>query len=114
MNRQFATELGARIRKYRKKKRWSQKTAAENMGVQRTSINRWENGRQVPSWSAMTKLRDHLGLPIGSDEDADATAERRSYQLLLPFDQVIEVHLKVLPKSADAVQFEVQFRDFAS
>jgi hypothetical protein len=55
----------------------------------------------------MTKLRDHLGV----DRD---TGVGRKYQLLLPFDQPIELEVRVSPQRADTVQFEVQLKEIAS
>jgi transcriptional regulator with XRE-family HTH domain len=114
MQAQPPPQFGQRIRRYRKRKGWSQTQAATEMGVQRTSLNRWENGREMPCGANMTKLRDHLDMPIGSNEGREAADDREVHQLLLPFDRSIDFELKVTPKSADAVQFEVRLKHIAS
>ena len=114
MSDQSSLEFGQRIRHYRERKGWTQTLAATVMGVQRTSLNRWENGRETPCGTNMTKLRDHLGIPIGTYEDRDAPSEGQAYQLLLPFDRPIELELRVNPKRADTVQFQVRLKDIAS
>lgn len=113
MSRKQTPEFGLRIIRCRKKIGWTQFTAAEKMGVQRTSLSRWENGHEMPSGENMTKLRDVLGVPIGSNEDLDAP-EPTTYQLLLPFDRPIGIELKVAPQRADTVQFQVQLKNLAS
>lgn len=105
--------LGQRIVHYRKKRGWSQVQAAKTMGVQRTSLSRWENGREVPSGGNMTKLRDHLDLPIGTNEVSRESMEN-THQLLLPFDRRIDFELTVTPKEPAAVQFQVRFKNIAS
>jgi transcriptional regulator with XRE-family HTH domain len=108
MQAQPPPEFGQRIRHYRRQKGWSQAQAATEMGVQRTSLNRWEKGREMPCGANMTKLRDHLNMPIGSNEGPEAPDNGQVYQLLLPFEQPIDLELRVTPKRADAVQFEVR------
>ncbi len=61
----------------------------------------------------MTKLHDHLGVLIGTQEDNSSRSES-VYQLTLPFDQVINLEVRVGPKRADAVQIQVQLRSLAS
>jgi transcriptional regulator with XRE-family HTH domain len=114
MNAQSNTHFGQRIRRYRKKKGWSIKELATVMHVQRTSLSRWENGHEMPCGQNMTKLRDHLQMPIGTSEDAIAPIDDRTYQFLLPFDPPIDLELKVTPKRPDIVQFQVQLKSAAS
>ena len=114
MSDRKSSEFGQRIRDYRRRRGWTQTHAAVVMGVQRTSLNRWEQGREMPSGRNMAKLCDHLRIPIGTSEDVDAPSEGRTYQLLLPFDQPLELELKVSPKRADTVQFQVQLKGVAS
>jgi hypothetical protein len=80
------------------------------MDVQRTSLSRWENGHEMPRGENMTKLHDHLGMPIGTDEDGDSQelsqeqASGPGYQLTLPFDQPIDLELRLTRKEMDFVR----------
>lgn len=105
--------FGLRIRDYRKKRGWTQTQAARIMGVQRTSLNRWEHGHEMPSGENVAKLRDHLNLPIGFQEK-DPLRSEDGYQLLLPLDPPIELLIRIGPKIDNSVQVEVQFRQLAS
>ena len=63
----------------------------------------------------MVKLRDHLHMPIGTDE-APQEANRSlevGYQLVLPFDQPANLELKVTRKSEDVVQVELRLKALA-
>jgi hypothetical protein len=68
----------------------------------------------MPSGVNMTKLHDHLAMPIGAIEPPletpTAEAVDRTYQLGLPFDQPINLELRVSPSGTDPVQFEVHIK----
>jgi transcriptional regulator with XRE-family HTH domain len=105
--------FGKRIQSYRKKRGWNQTQAAKVMGVQRTSLNRWENGKEMPNGESMTKLSDHLGIPVGSDEKALESLSRETIQMLLPFEKPVNIEFRIGPRRADAVQIQVQIKDLA-
>ena len=118
MDTDSALKFGQRITRYRKRRGWSQIQAARVMQVQRTSLNRWEKGHEMPSCENMTKLRDHLQMPIGTNEEATEVlnaqpGHQNLYQLALAFDQPIELELRVMPQKADSVQFQVRLKDIA-
>lgn len=102
--------FGQRIRQCRQQKGWTQTQAAKIMGVQRTSLNRWENGHETPSGENIAKLSDHLGVSIGSAEHPVSAASPEVHQLSLPFQPRLEVELRIRPKRADTVQLEVQLK----
>jgi transcriptional regulator with XRE-family HTH domain len=104
--------FGQRIRDYRKKRGWSQTQAAKIMGVQRTSLNRWEHGHEMPRGENVAKLMDHLQIPIGLSEREPSTHEG-TCQLVLPFDSPTQFLVRIGPKTATTVQVEVQIRQIA-
>lgn len=114
MGRESTSQFGRRIRAYRQKQGWTQTHAAKLMDVQRTSLNRWENGKEMPNGENMTKLRDHLKLPIGTHEDVDQQTAESVYQLILPFNRAVGLELRVIPKTAATVQIQVQIKNLAS
>lgn len=58
--RDMATDIGTRIKRARERKRWSQQRLADAIGVDRKSIDNWENGRTKPR-SSIGALEDVLG-----------------------------------------------------
>ena len=102
MNGQANKEFGRKIRECRRHLGWSQIEAAKRMNVQRTSLNRWENGHEMPRGENMTKLHDHLNVPIGMGIAEETTM----YQLLLPFDKPIGVELRMAPAAKRLYSFE--------
>lgn len=64
----------------------------------------------------MIKLRDHLHMPIGTDEAAQETNRwlEVGYQLVLPFDRPANFELKVTRKTQDVVQLEIRMKGLAS
>ena len=49
------------LKYYRERVRFSQKTLAENVGVQENTVWRWENGRAVPSAEIVRQLAEIFG-----------------------------------------------------
>ena len=82
------------------------------MKVPRTSLSRWEHGHEMPSGGNMIKLRDHLLMPIGTDEAAEALGHPLAvgYQFELPFDQPTNFELQVTRKAQDVVQLEFRLK----
>jgi hypothetical protein len=69
----------------------------------------------MPCGENMIKLRDHLLMPIGTDEVAQETNRTLEvgYQLVLPFDQPANFELKVTRKTQDVVQLELRLKGLA-
>ena len=59
------TPIGERIRAARQRRRWTQRQLAEAVGVDRKTVDNWENGRTVPRW--LSPLEDALGTPLTGD-----------------------------------------------
>jgi transcriptional regulator with XRE-family HTH domain len=99
-------EFGLRIRRFREVRHLSQKAAAGLMDVERTSLNRWENGHEWPSLKAGRKLQMHLGVSVGPEP----VLQEPSGQLTLPFDfEPYSLALRISPQR-ETVQFEVQLK----
>jgi transcriptional regulator with XRE-family HTH domain len=102
--------LGSRIRKCREALRLTQLAAADLMEVERTSLNRWENGHEMPSLKAMGKLQKHLRVP----GDLEQAAEEPQEQLMLPFDfEPFSLALRISPQR-ETVHFEVHLKKLGS
>jgi len=101
--------FGRNIRKHREAKGLSATEAAREMKVARTALSRWENGHELPRGKSMFKLRNHLGMPLETNEDIQL-----STQLELPFDRPTTLELKVTRKTQDVVQLELRLRTQAN
>lgn len=56
--------LGARIRRLRRAKKWSQDELGAKTGVRGQSIYRYEKGRQMPGAEALIRIADALEVSI--------------------------------------------------
>jgi transcriptional regulator with XRE-family HTH domain len=61
----MATEprLGTRIKRARERKRWTQQQLADRVGVNRKTVDNWENDRSGPR-SSIGILEDVLGISL--------------------------------------------------
>lgn len=103
-------DFGRRITAHRQRIPWSVSEAARQMNVPRSSLSRWEHGHEMPCGENMIKLRDHLHMPIGTEEAAREIhgPVEVGYQLALPFDQPTNFELRVIRKTQDRVQLELR------
>lgn len=60
--------LGEQIRSAREKKNLSQETLAEQLGVSRQAVSKWENGTAVPQGANMAALIEILEMKMEKDE----------------------------------------------
>lgn len=60
----MTTRFHERLRHYRTKHGLSQQALADNIGVSRVSINRWENGHVNPTTTGFLRLAEYFNLPI--------------------------------------------------
>ena len=65
----------------------------------------------MPNGVSMTKLRDHLKMPIGTDEDTQGvnqTEADKIYQFTLPFDESISIEVRIGPARADSAHVQIR------
>lgn len=71
-------DLGLAVRQARIKRGWSQEVLAEEAGVHRTYISKFEQGGRNPSLSTLEDLADALGIPLMElFRSADRASKRR-------------------------------------
>ena len=63
--------IGRTIKRAREKRRWSQKEAADALGVSRSTLNKWENDRAYPR-SAIGALEELYGISLDEETPRDA------------------------------------------
>lgn len=56
--------MGERIRRLRRRERWSQKELAANLGVHQNAVSAWERGESLPSVPKLELLSDLLDVPV--------------------------------------------------
>jgi transcriptional regulator with XRE-family HTH domain len=96
-------DLPQRIKRYRRSRGESQETFGKRFGVQRLTVTNWEKGTQPNS-----NHRPQLIQLLGDKEEAEG--EGTTYQFLLPFDQPINLELRVSAQKADTIHFEARLR----
>jgi transcriptional regulator with XRE-family HTH domain len=57
-------DLGARVRELRKARSWTLEQAARQAGLARSTLSKIENGQMSPTYDALRKLADGLGIPV--------------------------------------------------
>lgn len=68
-------KLGEEIRRAREEKHLSQEDLAEQLGVSRQAVSKWENGTALPQGINREMLNRILGLKVMQEtEEADGTA----------------------------------------
>ncbi len=92
-----ALALAERIKLHRIRQGETQEDLADRLGVHRSTINKWENGG----------LPEELATLI-QEMDASADIEGKTFQLSLPFDDRIDLELRVYPKKPDSIRLEVE------
>ena len=65
--------LGTQIQSYRKRAHLSQEQLAEQLGVSRQAVTKWESGQSAPSTKNLAQLAGILNVSL--DELAELTAE---------------------------------------
>ncbi|MDR2354607.1 MAG: helix-turn-helix domain-containing protein, partial [Clostridiales Family XIII bacterium] len=56
--------IGKRIRALRKRKGLSQKTLAERIGIQESTLSRYENDKRTYQWDGLMRLADALDTSV--------------------------------------------------
>ncbi len=57
-------DLGARVRELRNARAWTLEQAARQAGLARSTLSKIENGQMSPTYDALRKLADGLGIPV--------------------------------------------------
>jgi len=96
--------LGARIRRLREERRWSQKQLAELLAVTEKSVGNWENDRSSPRGS-MGALRDLFGdaLDAAGPVDSDPVIAAIDQSTLVEWrrDEVRSVYRRNVAQQAE-------------
>ena len=103
--------LGAKIRKLRRTKNWSQAQFGMKIGVHEKNISRYENDKSIPSAGMLRKIADVLEVTVDyllSNEDGNfvpAVTDIKDIELLECFikaDQLDEENRAVIKKMVHA------------
>ena len=81
--------LNKKLRAAREKKHWSMETAAEKIGVSKTSIARWENGEQKPRGASLDLVCTAYGMSAEELGLANDVQESFSPLSALAQDEII-------------------------
>ena len=98
------TDLGERVKACRKKLGQSQEEFGERFGVDRLAVANWEKGNCAPRGA---RLQELVGF-LQTQEEVEFSGRSDSPQLLLPFDPPVIFSVRMSPKAADTILFELQ------
>lgn len=70
--------IGARIKRLRQERGWTQRELAERSGIDPATMNQIETGVRAPDVVTIDSLADSLGVPPSALLDSAAPAERSS------------------------------------
>ena len=97
------SNLGKRIRRYRRSLGESQETFGLRFNVKRLTVINWEKGSQPNS--------THLQQIMASLESAEAQHSNESaHQFELPFDQPFELAVRMSAQVSHTIHFEVRLK----
>lgn len=71
------TSIAERLAERRRALELSQRALAELLGVDRTTVWRWETGRDQPSLATTARWARALGAELELDDDTTTTTARR-------------------------------------
>jgi hypothetical protein len=76
--------------------------------VKKLTVSKWESGEFTPKHEHLALLNSLFQQVLGEEDDPNV--ETAAYQLLLPFDQSVNVDFRVSPHSAESVRLAVAVR----
>lgn len=68
--------LGLRLRYLRKQDDATQQQVADALGVQKSTVSMWENGKRFPDFERLEALADYFNVPIRTFFPSDEWNER--------------------------------------
>lgn len=103
--------LGEKIALARMRRDESQKVFGKRFGVIALTVAQWEKGRTVPT-AAHQEILKSLFREVYIDQDENL--EIQTFQGPVPFNEPIEVSLRIGPQSESKVRLSVEVRRKAS
>lgn len=97
-------ELGERIAKARRAKRWKQKHLAAAVNVEPTTVSRWETGVHTPDFDMLDRLAKELEQPISYFVDPIPAAAAPPSGDLSQVERVEAVLVQVMESAAEMAQ----------
>lgn len=108
MNPAPGSDFAERVKAHRRRTGQTQQALATKLGVSRLAVINWEKG--VWPGKNLTLLTEELRTTEQQGTGAPfEPSELLAYQLILPFDEPISVSLRVGPRTAGSLHFEVRF-----
>lgn len=80
-----ATDIGTRIKRARERRRWSQQRLADELEVNRKTVDNWENGRTSPK-SSIGALEEVLGVSLDGEPEPEPRIPKSLYRDVMNTD----------------------------
>ncbi len=91
------TYFGVRLQSLRKQDQLTQLQLADALGVKKSTIGMWENGKREPDFETLELIADYFNVPISNffpDEGAFSSPEKE--EDLTPFEREVLSMLRLL------------------
>lgn len=95
MGAMATTPLATRIKRARELRRWTQQQLADVLGVDRKTVDNWENGRTRPR-SAIGALEQVLGVNLTEPNGVEDPKERELEETLIRLEVPAEKRQEVM------------------
>jgi transcriptional regulator with XRE-family HTH domain len=92
----------------RKRLEETQEIFGARFSVKKLTVNQWESGASTPTQQHLDRLKELFQVVLGEQDGSQL--EIAAYQLLLPFDQPVNIDFHVAPHSAQGVRLAVEIR----
>lgn len=86
----------------------TQEKFGERFRVRKLTVNQWETDVATPKHEHLTILNGLFQRILG--EEDESKIETAAYQLLLPFDQPVNIDLRMSPNTAETLRVAVEIR----
>ena len=86
----------------------TQEVFGTRFNVKKLTVSQWESGESAPKRKHLAVLNELFKQVLG--EEDQSKVETAAYQLLLPFDQPVNIDFRVSPNTAESVRLAVEIR----
>jgi Predicted transcriptional regulators len=106
-------KFGQKLKRLRQEKDWSQEKLADEIGVKRLAINKYESGQTKPSAETLQRISEVFGVSIDyllADESEklakDELTDKTLLEYVVEIEQMSEEEKKFVKFFLDAVIFK--------
>lgn len=90
-------EIGERLKKQRKIKKWTQQELADKLHISRQSISKWEQGIALPSFANVVAISDLFEISLDEliREDEKLMNNLKAKQKFTPLEKIVWLSISI-------------------